>query len=85
MLQKELEFEPLADMAPLQGRLVLSVLQTHYTGELLVPQTVRGTRKEALLPLLRPEGSPAPTPSYAPGTPPPSKTTVSENGRVAST
>ena len=71
-LQKVLEFEALADMAPLQGRLVLNVLQTHHTGELLVPQTARGTRMEALLPLLRPEGSPAPTPSSAPGmyTPP---------------
>ncbi len=68
LLQKVLEFGLLADMAPMQGRLVLSVLQTHHTGELLVPQTARGTRLEALLPLLRPEGSPAPTPSSAPGT-----------------
>ena len=66
--QKLMEFEALADTVPLQGRLLLEVLQTHRKGELLVPQAARGTRLEALLPLLRPQGSPAPTPGSGAGT-----------------
>lgn len=68
LAQRVMEFEALADMDPLQGRLLLGVLQTHHTGDLRVPQAARGLRLEALKPLLRPEGSSEPpTPGPAAG------------------
>ena len=63
-----MEFEVLVDLVPIQGRLVLDVLQTHRSGELLVPQCAGGTRLQALAPFLRPvEASPAITPGSAAG------------------
>jgi hypothetical protein len=62
-----MEFQLLAEMLPLQARLVSDVLQVRHTGELLVPQAARGTCLQALLPLLRPERSPSTTPGTAAG------------------
>lgn len=62
-----MEFQLLAEMLPLQARLVSDLLQVHRNGELLVPQAARGTQLQALLPLLRPERSPSPTPGTAAG------------------